>query len=161
MALFGVGLIAGNLPDRHRLKDVLQFTTKQGRPIKWDFTIFLQFHITNIYTAGKMLSTHRSSMRQTSPSTVSGISPLCIIVLVWAASNLLLLVLQALNIGLGFHVRQLGEDREFTRLMATFPGLEFQHQFWATLETRNPLAPWWYQAFSPLIFLRPEGLYFL
>src|SRR6516162_10163775 len=45
--------------------------------------------------------------------------------------------------------------------MATFPGLEFQHQFWATLETRNPLAPWWYQAFSPLIFLRPEGLYLL
>jgi hypothetical protein len=44
--------------------------------------------------------------------------------------------------------------------MANFPGLEFQHQFWG-LETWNPLAPWWYQAFSPLIFLRPEGLYLL
>jgi hypothetical protein len=34
-------------------------------------------------------------------------------------------------------------------------------QFWWTLESRNPLAPWWYQAFSPLIFLLPEGLYLL
>jgi hypothetical protein len=34
-------------------------------------------------------------------------------------------------------------------------------QFWWTLESRNPLAPWLYQAFSPLIFLLPEGLYLL
>ena len=47
------------------------------------------------------------------------------------------------------------------RLMANYPGLEMHRQFWATLESRNPLAPWWYQAFSPLIFLLPEGLYLL
>ena len=92
---------------------------------------------------------------------MSRISPLWIIFLVWAASNLLLLALQALGLGVGFQVHPLGEDREFTRLMASYPGLEFHHQFWATLETRNPLAPWWYQAFSPLIFLLPEGLYLL
>jgi hypothetical protein len=86
---------------------------------------------------------------------------LWIIFIVWAASNLLLLGLQALRLGVGFHVHPLGEDREFTRLMANYPGLELHHQFWATLETRNPLAPWWYQAFSPLIFLLPEGLYLL
>src|SRR6516162_10176705 len=107
------------------------------------------------------LSTDQSSTHRTFRSTVSRISPLWIIFIVWAASNLLLFALQALGFGVGFHVHPLGEDREFTRLMANYPGLELHHQFWATLETRNPLAPWWYQAFSPLIFLRPEGLYLL
>src|SRR5271165_6358836 len=150
-------------------------------PVKWDFTIFLQFHVTHIYTAAKMLSTHQSSTHQSSThqssthqsstrqsstyqtprSTGSRISPLWIIFIVWAASNLLLLALQALGLGVGFQVHPLGEDREFTRLMANYPGLELHHQFWTTLETRNPLAPWWYQAFSPLIFLLPEGLYLL
>ena len=83
------------------------------------------------------------------------------IFLIWAASNLLLLVLQALGFAVGFNIHPLGEDRDFTRLMANYPGLEFHHQFWTTLETRNPLAPWWYQAFSPLIFLLPQGLYIL
>jgi hypothetical protein len=107
------------------------------------------------------LSTHGSNAHQSFRSTVSRISPLWIIVLIWAASNLLLLVLQALNLGIGFHVHPLGEDREMIRLMANYPGLEMHRGFWARLETRNPLAPWWYQAFSPLIFLRPEGLYLL
>ena len=92
---------------------------------------------------------------------MSRISPLWIIVLVWAASNLLLLALQALRFGVGFNVHPLGEDREMIRLMANYPGFEMHRQFWATLESRNPLAPWWYQAFSPLIFLLPEGLYLL
>jgi hypothetical protein len=107
------------------------------------------------------LSTDQSSTHQTSRSTASRISPLWIIVIVWAASNLLLLALQALGFGVGFNVHPLGEDREMIRLMANYPGLEMYGQFWATLEGRNPLAPWWYQAFSPLIFLRPEGLYLL
>jgi len=106
-------------------------------------------------------STHQASTRQTFRSTVSRISPLWIIFLVWAASNLLLLALQALGLGVGFHVHPLGEDRQMIRLMANYPGLEMLRQFWATLESRNPLAPWWYQAFSPLIFLLPEGLYLL
>src|SRR5271166_5611518 len=108
-----------------------------------------------------MLGTHQPSTRQTFRSTVSRISPLWIIVLVWAASNLLLLVLQALGFGVGFTVHPLGEDRNMIRLMTIYPGLELHRQFWATLESRNPLAPWWYQAFSPLIFLLPEGLYLL
>jgi len=107
------------------------------------------------------LSTQKSSTHQASLSTVWRISPLWVIVLVWATSNLLLLVLQALGFGVGFNVRPLGEDREMIRLMANYPGLELHHKFWTTLEARNPLAPWWYQAFSPLIFLRPEGLYLL
>jgi hypothetical protein len=98
-------------------------------------------------------------MRRTFRCTVSRISPLWIIVIVWGASNLLLLALQGLGFGVGFHVHPLGEDRNMIRMMANYPGLELHHQFWATLETRNPLAPWWYQAFSPLIFLRPEGIY--
>src|SRR5215469_5895028 len=107
------------------------------------------------------LSTQKSSTHQASLSTVWRISPLWVIVLVWATSNLLLLVLQALGFGVGFNVRPLGEDREMIRLMANYPGLELHHKFWTTLEARNPLTPWWYQAFSPLIFLRPEGLYLL
>jgi hypothetical protein len=107
------------------------------------------------------LSTDQSSTHRTLRSTVSRISPLWIIFIVWAASNLLLLALQPLRLGVGFQVHPLGEDREFTRLMANYPGLELHHQFWETLETRNPLAPWWYQAFSRLILLLPEGLYLL
>src|SRR6516162_7901147 len=107
------------------------------------------------------LSTDRSSTHRTLRSTVSRISPLWIIFIVWAASNLLLIALQGLGLGVGFQVHPLGEDREFTRLMANYPGIELHHQFWETFETRNPLAPWWYQAFRPLIFLLPEGLYLL
>jgi hypothetical protein len=110
-----------------------------------------------------MLSTRQSSTstHHTSRSTVLRVSPLWIIILVWAASNLLLLALQVFRLGVGFHVHPLGEDREWIRLVANYPGLEMPRQFWATLERRNPLAPWWYQAFSPLIFLMPEGIYFL
>jgi hypothetical protein len=122
---------------------------------------FLAFHVTHLFTAGKMLSTDQSSTDQTSQPTVSRISPLWIITLVWAASNLLLLVLQASRCGVGFHIHPLGEDREMIRLMANYPGFEMHRHFWTALESRNPLAPWWYQAFSPLIFLLPEGLYLL
>jgi hypothetical protein len=86
---------------------------------------------------------------------------LWIIFLVWAAGNLLLLGLQALRFDVGFIVHPLGEDRKMIRLMADYPSLKMHQQFWATLEGRNPLASWWYQAFSPLIFLMPEGLYLL
>lgn len=105
--------------------------------------------------------TPQSSSHQTFRSTVSRISPFWIIVLVWAAGNLLLLALQGLGFGVGFNVHPLGEDRKMIRLMANYPGLDLHGQFWATLENRNPLAPWWYQAFSSLIFLQPEGLYLL
>ena len=130
------------------------------------FYDFLAISRHYLYSAEKMLSTDRSSTQQlsthqASQSTLSRLSPLSIIFIVWAASNLFLLALQALGLGVGFHVHPLGEDREFTRLMANYPGLELHHQFWTTLETRNPLAPWWYQGFSPLIFLLPEGLYLL
>jgi hypothetical protein len=106
-------------------------------------------------------STQQSSRHHASRPEVLRVSPLWIIILVWAASNLLLLALQAFRFGVGFHVHPLAEDREWTRLAANHPGLEMVQQFWATLEKRNPLAPWWYQAFSPLIFLMPEGLYLL
>jgi hypothetical protein len=82
------------------------------------------------------------------------------IVLVWAASNLLLFALQALSLGMGFHIQPLCEDRSWIHLMANYPGFEMHRQWW-TWASRSPLAPWWYQAFSPLIFLMPEGLYFL
>ena len=106
-------------------------------------------------------STHQLSTQQTTLSTKWRISPLWIIVLVWAAVNLLLLGLQALRFDVGLNVHPLGEDRVMIRLMANYPGLKMNQQFWATVEGRNPLAPWWYQAFSPLIFLMPEGLYLL
>jgi|SRR6516225_5658729 len=75
------------------------------------------------------LSTDQSSTHRTSRSTVSRISPLWIIVIVWAASNLLLFALQGLGLGVGFHVHPLGEDREWVRLMAKYQGLEMCGQF--------------------------------
>jgi hypothetical protein len=98
------------------------------------------------------------STPQTPRSTFSRISPLWMIVLAWAASNALLLALQALRLGVGFHVHPLGEDRVWTHWMVNNPGFALDRQFWQN-QSRNPLAPWWYQAFSPLIFLLPEGLY--
>jgi len=80
------------------------------------------------------------------------------IVFIWAASSLLLLALQALRVGIGFHVHPLGEDLVWIRMMANYPGFEMDRQWWS-LASRNPLAPWWYQAFSSLIFRLPEGLY--
>ena len=77
----------------------------------------------------QQLSTDQSSTHRTSRSTVSRISPLWIIVFVWAASNLLLFALQGLGLGVGFHVHPLGEDREWIRLMAKYQGLEMCGQF--------------------------------
>ncbi|MBV9672938.1 MAG: hypothetical protein JO076_08975, partial [Verrucomicrobia bacterium] len=108
-----------------------------------------------------MLSTQDSSIHPISRPTAFRLSPLWIIILVWAASLLLLLLLQALNSGIGFHIRPLAEDREWIRLVQKYSGIEMVRQFWETLEKRNPLAPWLYQAFTPLIFLMPEGLYLL
>ena len=86
-----------------------------------------------------MLSTQKSGTqesaepiaRQAFPFTVSRISPLWIIVLVWAASNLLLLALQGMGFGIGFNVHPLGEDRKMIRLMTNYPGLELHGQFWS------------------------------
>lgn len=80
------------------------------------------------------------------------------LVLIWAAANLTLFVLQAMKLGVGLHVHPLGEDRVWIRLVANYPGLTMNRQFWSA-ESRNPLAPWLYQAFSPLILHLPEGLY--
>ena len=82
------------------------------------------------------------------------------IVIVWAASNLLLLALQTLRLGVGFHIYPLCEDRSWIHLMTNYPGFEMHRQWWSWA-SRSPLASWWYQAFSPLIFLMPEGLYLL
>jgi hypothetical protein len=107
-----------------------------------------------------MLSAQQTTIDQTSRTRVFRVSPLWIILLVWAASNLLLLVLQSLRLGVGFHVHPTGEDRVWIRLMANYPGFELNRQYWA-IASRNPLVSWWYQAFSPLIYLLPEGLYLL
>jgi hypothetical protein len=108
----------------------------------------------------QLSSIHQSSTQGTCRSTSSRISPLWMVVFVWAASNLLLLALQTLRLGVGFHIYPLCEDRSWIHLMTNYPGFEMHRQFWSWT-SRSPLAPWWYQAFSPLIFLMPEGLYLL
>jgi hypothetical protein len=131
----GIGLIACDLPDGHRLKDVLQFPTDQRRPVKGDFAIFLQFHVTYILHRSKDVKHGPIKYPPDFPVYAVANFAFVAIVLVWAASNLLLLALQALGFGVGFHVHPLGEDRELTRLMANYPGLEMQLQFWTALET--------------------------
>src|SRR5438309_805927 len=87
-------------------------------------------------SSAQQSSTQQSSAHQTFRSTVSRISPLWMILLICAASSLLLLALQALRVGMGFHVHPLGEDRVWIRMMANYPGFEMDRQWWS-LASRN------------------------
>jgi hypothetical protein len=60
--------------------------------------------------------------------------------------------LQALRLGVGFHVHPLGEERVFIRLMANYPGLQMDKQWWG-MASRNPLVPWCQQGFQPVLYV--------
>ncbi len=85
---------------------------------------------------------------------------IAIIVAVWAGWLGVLAGLGWLGQGVGLAVWPMGEDRNWTALLqlptigATVRG------FWA-IDHRNPLSPWWYVAFKPLILGWPYGLFML
>ena len=86
---------------------------------------------------------NEKSKKQAIPTT-------SIIVVLWVGVTMCLLVLQAFNLHYGFRVWPMGEDRNWLRFMLDAPGLGLVRQFWLTND-RNPLSPWWYLIFSPLI----------
>src|SRR4029450_11191199 len=80
-----------------------------------------------------------------------------VLALAWCATFLLLCVCQLVGLPLAIVVHPTGEDRVWTDLLE-HSGKRTAQAWWA-IASRNPLAPWWYEAFSPLIQKVPGGLY--
>jgi hypothetical protein len=79
---------------------------------------------------------------------------------VWSLYLCALAGLGWLGQGTSLMVWPMGEDRNWIDLlMRRSPG-ETARGFWA-IDHRNPLSPWWYIAFKPLILGWPQGLYLL
>ncbi|VTU35510.1 hypothetical protein [Variovorax sp. RA8] len=68
-------------------------------------------------------------------------------------------VMQKMGYPLGFNVWPMGEDRNWLSWLQTGKGSEIARMFWGTND-RNPVSPWWYIAFKPLILWRENGLLF-
>src|SRR4029450_4395910 len=81
-----------------------------------------------------------------------------VLALAWCATFLLLCVCQLVGLPLAIVVHPTGEDRVWTDLLEHSGGKRTAQAWWA-IASRNPLAPWWYEAFSPLIQKVPGGLY--
>jgi hypothetical protein len=62
--------------------------------------------------------------------------------------------------GTGLMVWPMGEDRNWIDLLMRDTASATARGFWA-IDHRNPLSPWWYIAFKPLIMGWPQGLYLL
>lgn len=85
---------------------------------------------------------------------------IAIIVAVWAGWLGVLAGLGWLGQGVGLAVWPMGEDRNWTALLQ-LPTIDATVRgFWA-IDHRNPLSPWWYVAFKPLILGWPCGLFML
>jgi hypothetical protein len=57
----------------------------------------------------------------------------------------------------GLNIHPTGEDRVWTDLL-DMPGFRTHRSWWA-IASRNPLAPWWYEATGVLTALTPSGLF--
>jgi hypothetical protein len=84
--------------------------------------------------------------------------PLLLLLGLWAAELLVLFVLQQLGTGLGLRVRQMGEDRVWAHLFQFNSLSGVPKSFWL-INDRNPISPWWYITFQPLISASPYGIY--
>jgi hypothetical protein len=85
---------------------------------------------------------------QPSPATTGGQAGttaryLILLAVLWAASQLLLGILQYTGTGMGFKVWPMGEDRVWLTMMQNSSGTGLAKMFW-TINDRNPLSPWWY-----------------
>src|SRR5436190_23548608 len=79
------------------------------------------------------------------------------LILVWIVELGFLLICQFAGGPLGLSVHPTGEDRVWVDLLGR-PGLQTARDWWAMV-SRNPLAPWWYIAFSPLFDSASGGIY--
>jgi hypothetical protein len=68
----------------------------------------------------------------------------------WLAGNALLLLLQALGRGVGFHVWPMGEDHNWVWLLRACTSKQLPSAFWQ-IDGRNPLSPYWWLAVRPLV----------
>jgi hypothetical protein len=89
-----------------------------------------------------------------SNSVVHGVA---LITLVWLMFLSSLLVLRWLGYEVGFAVWPLGEDRNWIEILQKGPGAGAASEFWS-VNDRNPLSPWWYILFRPLILDVEPGL---
>ncbi len=85
---------------------------------------------------------------------------IAIIVAIWAGWLGILAGLGWLGQGVGLTVWPMGEDRNWTALLQLPTIGSTIRGFWA-IDHRNPLSPWWYVAFKPLILGWPYGLFML
>ena len=78
----------------------------------------------------------------------------------WASLLTLIAAYQALQLGTGFDVWPIGEDRAWIDILQTGKGANAASVFW-TINDRNPLSPWWYIGFRRLILGFDPGLLIL
>jgi hypothetical protein len=78
----------------------------------------------------------------------------------WTALVSLLLLLPLAGVGVGFSVWPLGEDRNWIDILQSGHGAAAASLFWS-INDRNPLSPWWYILFEPLILNVDAGLLIL
>jgi hypothetical protein len=79
------------------------------------------------------------------------------IVLAWIIFLAFLRVLQMSGFPVGFDVWPMGEDRNWLSWLQMAKGSRIAQLFWQTND-RNPLSPWWYIAFKPLIMGLDNGI---
>ena len=82
------------------------------------------------------------------------------IIACWLGYLGLLWLLGELGLGTGLLVWPMGEDRNWIDLLQRGDAGVTARGLWA-LDHRNPLSPWWYNAFRPLILGSTNGLFLL
>jgi hypothetical protein len=68
----------------------------------------------------------------------------------WLLLIIIMLCLQGLGYDFGFRVWPIGEVRNWLMFLHDRPGVGAAKLFWS-VDSRNPLSPWWYLAARPLI----------
>src|SRR5262245_2854639 len=78
----------------------------------------------------------------------------------WAFLLAIMALTQTTNYRLGFAVWPVGEDRVWIEILQKQSSLAAAKTFWQ-INDRNPLAPWWYIGFRPIILRYEAGLFLI
>jgi hypothetical protein len=82
-----------------------------------------------------------------------------LIALSWLLFLVSILALNILGAPVGFNVWPTGEERVWMELMQKSMGIGIAHDFWQ-INDRNPVSPWWYVSFRPLLLYVENGFLF-